>query len=598
MMELVQQKPSVWGALLWKDFQQVRQTFMAVLAGVFCVQFILLISGVILQIPENRMALFGGTVTMACVAPILLALGCSGMLIGQERQSGTWAWSSSLPVSWFQALSSKLMVSVVGSLVASIPLMIIPIGLMTTRQLETGASSVAATYVSWLTLVIFLEVVVFCFLSAALFRETLTALVVAGIGLAVVQIYVGNALSEPSRQVASNGGAAFLYAIFVSGMLLAGFLLMTIAFRWRWGIGQQSAIAFWRSSNAIQVPFRVNFQYASGNAPSEWWMHLRHSMSNSFWLRMVVLIGLYFLTLLVIPRELNFIALLLAMGILGITAFEGDQTLNRFRFLADRGVNPWKLTFCRIAHVSILASVACAAFALCVGRFQGGSAISREIESALWLSPLAFLIGVFSSLCFRKSIMAMMAALVICFVGFVASVLAIELVQFDHYSILELKVDFAGTVMYCTPISSLMLLAAVFAFARRWLVLDEPKIALHFVWISLSALLSPVLVACTFGFLFIPIVPLQDMGAVGNSSSAGLSSSAIPDLLSSNEPTMTDSLPQLSILSQSRGLGLQGVSAAAINAIAEVLVSQLGIVRQPRPMSAYLSLSLPSFPSM
>ncbi len=151
--------------------------------------------------------------------------------------------------------------------------------------------------------------------------------------------------------------------------LYLGFLLMTIAFRWRWGIGQQSTFAFWRSSNSIQLPIHINFQYAAGKAPSEWWMHLRHSMSNSFWLRMMVLLGMLGMLVLnssiyVFPRELDGLVLLLAMGLLGITALEADQTQNRFRFLADRGVNPWKLTICRIAHVSILASVACVAFAL------------------------------------------------------------------------------------------------------------------------------------------------------------------------------------------------------------------------------------------
>ena len=99
-MELAQQtRPSLWFALLWKDFQQVKSTFIAVLAGVFVVQLLLLFSAGFAPNDESRMALFGGTVTFACIAPILLALGCGGMLIGQERQSGTWAWSSSLPAS-------------------------------------------------------------------------------------------------------------------------------------------------------------------------------------------------------------------------------------------------------------------------------------------------------------------------------------------------------------------------------------------------------------------------------------------------------------------------------------------------------------------
>ena len=90
MMELAQQsRPSLWLALLWKDFQQVKSTFIAVMAGVFAVQLLLLFSAGFAPTDEARMAFFGSTVTFACIAPILLALGCGGMLIGQERQSGT-----------------------------------------------------------------------------------------------------------------------------------------------------------------------------------------------------------------------------------------------------------------------------------------------------------------------------------------------------------------------------------------------------------------------------------------------------------------------------------------------------------------------------
>ena len=83
MMDLAQQtQPSLWQSLLWKDFQQVKPTFLAVLIGVLGVQLILLASASVAQSKDVRMGLFGSTVTFACIGPILLALGCSGMLIG------------------------------------------------------------------------------------------------------------------------------------------------------------------------------------------------------------------------------------------------------------------------------------------------------------------------------------------------------------------------------------------------------------------------------------------------------------------------------------------------------------------------------------
>ena len=224
-----QSRPTIWFALLWKDFQQVKSTFIAVLAGFLAVQLLLLFSASFVQNAEARMAQFGATVTFACIAPILLALGCGGMLIGHERQTGTWAWSSSLPVSWLQALGSKLFVSTIGSLCASLPLAIIPVLLLITRQLPVppiSSDKQLAFYVSGMTIVIFFEVIVFCFLATMLLRETLTALVVAGIGLAIVQIFIGTWFVVQATPTLIRWGAngeqagPIAFAIFVGAVLL------------------------------------------------------------------------------------------------------------------------------------------------------------------------------------------------------------------------------------------------------------------------------------------------------------------------------------------------------------------------------------------
>ncbi len=512
-MELSQRHhPSLWTALIWKDFQQVKQTFIAVLAGVFCVQLALLVAGACSRDVATRAALFGGTVTFACIAPILLALGCSGMLVGQERQSGTWAWSSSLPVTWFQALSSKLLVSIFGSIVASLPLVVIPIGLLITRLLDTGASSVAAIHVSWLTFVIFLEVVVFCFLTTVLIRETLTALVVAGIGLAVVQIFAGAAIMEPSLLGGVNSVAPYQFSIFVSAMLVTGFLLMTAAFRWRWGIGQQATFNYVRNSSPISPAIKSNYQFAIGNAPSEWRMMLRHSLANSFWLRLMVLIGVFaFSSSNFGPNELCFPILLTAVGIFGITAFEGDQTLNRFRFLADRGVVPWKLVVCRLLVVAVLALVASVVFALRVGRQQPGT--PTLLEAAVWLGPVVFMIGVFSSMCFRKSIIAMTLAFVVLVVSFTMTASIIQWIHSQAEWVVEGQSPLGNVILYFSPVAVFAILVATLILSRRWLVFDDAKLAPHFLWISAVALFSPVLLACSLGFLLVPNVPWQEITA-------------------------------------------------------------------------------------
>jgi len=481
-----------------------------VLACTFCLQFILLIGGAIASDKEIQLGLFASTVAIACAAPILLALGCSGMLVGQERQSGTWAWSTSLPVSWGHALSSKLVVSILGSLVSSLPLALIPIGLLIARRLETHPDSFAAIYVSWLTLIIFLEVVVFCFLTTLLIRETLTALVVAGIGLAVVQIFVGVTMTDPFRQgeLVSEYGVA----LFVCAMLLTGIFFMTFAFRWRWGIGQQATFAIVRNLTSVRPSINASYRYANANPPSEWWMMLQHSLANSFWLRLIVLLGAFvFSSSILSQNELLFPFLLLAILIVGVTAFEGDQTQNRFRFLADRGVAPWKLVVCRLSVVACLTALIMlvgAAFALNGANLQGAPNFRNTV---CWSSSVLF-IGAFSSMCFRKSVVAMTVGFVSLILPFAAIMTFMRWVSYatlDDFGPEQLGLLAIGF----SPVTSVVvIIIGIFILSRRWLVLDDPKLAPHYLWISTIAHLSPVFLSCTFGFLFVPLVPWSDVG--------------------------------------------------------------------------------------
>ena len=569
-MELAQQsRPTKWFALLWKDFQQVKSTFIAVLAGVFAVQLLLLFSASFAPNEEARMALFGGTVTFACIAPILSALGCGGMLIGQERQTGTWAWSSSLPASWQLALSSKLVVATVGSLGASVPLAIIPVALWLTRQFPPAVGSLAVIYASSLTVVIFFEVVVFCFLATILMRETLTALVVAGIGLATVQILLGAWFADYVAPAIIRWGAPsdqagpIAFAIFIGCALSIGCVLMAVTFRWRWGIGQQATIAIWRITSSVRVPSSVRYQFTTGAAPSEWRMTLRHSLANSFWLRGTVVIGAIFLFAITdaAPDFVPVIAILAAC-ILGITAFEGDQTLSRYRFLADRGVVPWKLIVSRLSVVAVLALIVVIATLATLGTRND------RVAFELSLGPIAILIGAFSSMCFRKSVIAITAALVVSLFATYISMAIIQSVHADaEWLGSQAATQLKWIVLYCSPVGAIALAAAIFRLSKRWLVLDDPKLERYFVWISLSALLSPIFVACTFGFLMFPNVVWQGV-AVDKLEAKRV---RIPRLVSLDQPVFTDALPGLSIFSRSRGGGTEGVANSARDAISVVL---------------------------
>ena len=109
---------TLWFHLLWKDFRQVRMLIVGVAIVEACMQ---LMMGTFESMWPAEMALFSlNAINIALATPTLLAIGCSGVLIGQERQTGSWTWSSSLPVSWRQSLASKTLVWFGASLVTTL----------------------------------------------------------------------------------------------------------------------------------------------------------------------------------------------------------------------------------------------------------------------------------------------------------------------------------------------------------------------------------------------------------------------------------------------------------------------------------------------
>ena len=342
-MEVVQfGKPSLWYSLLWKDFQQVKSTMLAVLSGVFALQLLFIALALLTSEHSVRQGLLEGAAAIACIAPILIAVGCSGMLIGQERQTGTWGWATSLPVSWRQALGSKLVVSlstatVVGGLSGIVPAVLVLNSYVTFERTE-----IALIYISTTTIVVFLEVIAYFFLASLLMRETLTALVVAGLLLIFVQLsLLGLFASIVERMGYSAQRFSMLgYTLVPLILTLCGFAAIIVTFRWRWGIGQQSVLSLLPTSAVVEPPRRVPCRYSGESAPSESRMMLRHAFVNSLQLRLSVLVASLLLGYVNVTNPFLGILSVFIAGVLGLSVFEGDQTLQRIRFLADRGVSP------------------------------------------------------------------------------------------------------------------------------------------------------------------------------------------------------------------------------------------------------------------
>jgi hypothetical protein len=530
----------------------------------------------------NKQGFLQGTILCASIAPILLAIGCSGMLVGQERQSGTWAWSSSLPVAWQTALLSKLSISLLGTLAATIPLTIVPLVLWYTGQFTPKVDSIVTVYSFGLSFLVFLEVTVFCYLTTLLMRETLTALAAAGVGLLALHLVLG--LTDVGELW--RGEFSFVYALIIN--LAVGTIVMVITFAWRWRIGQQATLFSSRGSIAIGPPSKMAFLVFAQPSPSEWRVMLRHSFANSFWLRGCCVIGCVLATLMM-EEGFALIVGVIAISILGVSVFDGDQTLNRFRFLADRGITPWKLAVSRL--IVVLPWV----FLTMLFGMIVPIALKGNDQQLVWgllsvvsTGTLAFLVGALASLCFRKSVVAITIAMVGCVVAAAATVSFFAAIESSiNYAVPQLTMKLSKLLVLGVPFSVLALVVSILLLCKPWIVLESAKLTRHFAWIVPVSLLLPVTIASTFGFLTVPLVEwqgdktdrsiyeqsLQMMNASANLASAEVVWTPVEPTqpwLDLSKPWLRNSIGTLSILAYARNGTFEQIAQTSTGVVNEI----------------------------
>lgn len=476
--------------LLWKDFMQVRPTLIAILCGGLVMQLLLLVAERWFDHAQEA------TPIIACLAPILFALGASGMLVGHERQSGSWEWSSSLPVSWRSALTSKLIVTVAGAIVTGAVLAVIPVITLLTGRWVVDNPSTVVVFISGMTVIALLEVIAYCFLASLLIRETLTALVIAGLVLGVAQVATpafSHAIAM-ERLVGSGLTPVFVSFLISSvaslGIMAIGLFAMVATFRWRWTVGQRTVFGMRASATAAAVPSTA-YVYSSTESPNSWWVLIRLAMASSLWLR-VSAVALGSLALLDLS-DVTLVPLVLGSGILGLSAFEGDHAHQRYRFLADRGIAPWKLVVSRlgVAFTWMLGL-------WCIRAYSGLTSAGPGGILASELCSLAFLVSALAAICFRNPVVAATVAMVVFIGGLMAYGLSwnygIELTrQFGSATDYEVfdKVLRMTTLMLL-PLTMLVFLVAIFRAARRWIVVDGLHLPLTFIAALAVGLVLPV----------------------------------------------------------------------------------------------------------
>lgn len=512
-MQMIQLKaPSGLHALLWKDFYLVKPALAAIGIGVLALQFLMFAVHALEPSYPASNALEASLI-LALITPILAALACCGMLVGHERQSGTWAWSSGLPQSWRQALSSKLIVSLFSSGLLMVPSLMIPVAALWLGNRIPQHSVVESVYASPIIALVMIEVFVFLTLTTLIFRETLTGMVVGAIGILIAQLlfvtntnWFGREFSWLTSFVATSvNGELISISAQMLALIALGSIATVVTFRWRWGSGQLAQWSIRRPSASALSSHTTQIRH--GRPPSQFWAVLVQSFRMSLGTRLAILVGL---TPVVASQPLPqrdpgyAVLLVIAIGVLGTTVFEGDQPGQRYRFLADRGVSSRKLVTARLLAAGSLAlAIACM-----------GLIVVTAYDAPHWRSIIgvaigcliAFVVSAFCSLCFKKPIIAVTVA----FVSLIA--MAILAINLGEWAIARGDVNPHWLPQYAlslAPFSILLILIAIYKLAAHWLTTDRPNLEKHFAWILPSTALLPILLPVLFGFLAVPNVPWQ-----------------------------------------------------------------------------------------
>lgn len=504
-MDLLNVQPrSRWTSLLWKDFHQVKFVILMVAGSSMALQILTTIWGLLEELNQRpSLLVFENIPFWAIVGPTLVALGCCGMLIGHERQSGTWNWQSSLPISWRESLSSKLIVTLLSSLLTFVLLATIPAVLLATQRLTYDWTSIELTEFRVGSLLVFLQVIAVSFVVSLLMRETLNALVATGllltVGQALLIALVVDLTYKGAPTIDAKSVVIVAYSIVFTG--LAGLL---VAYRWRWSNGQFTELFVWRKSVPVSTT-HPTLVYLSSAQPSQWRMQFVLSLRNSLGLRLLVLLGpLPIIIFTALRGWWPFAAEMFvpwSIAIFGLTAFAGDRSVGRFQFLADRGVNPTALVTSRLIAAAAWANGFLILYSILVFTWPAITWTATQLRGPLQicnilaLFTVAFLVPALLSMAFQKPMFAGGIALVT-----LLGALAIGSVLSDRASA---NPEFSGSTVqwiitnpaYWSPIQSVILLATIYTLARRWIVLDDERVRL-------------VAFATVFIVLFLPCIVL------------------------------------------------------------------------------------------
>jgi hypothetical protein len=489
---------------LWKDFRQIWTVILAVIGGVTLIQLTCLAVRFLVDGPMTWSSLIETTLILAGVGSLLTIVGSAAMMIGHERQTGTWGWASSLPASWAQTLASKLIVSFASSVLTGVALCCIPLIVYVLRRSDIPFSLTISNYFLITSAAILLQTWAFFFLATLFFKDTMTGMVCAGIVGVLVQMFIGFGMIEYQ---ATNDQLILVQA----SVSLFAFQSMIGAYRWRWRLGQHSEFSLRRENLSYVVPAKCVYVVSQ---PSEWRMLLSLSAQNMFVFRVLLAVSSTLFLAWLSSLDINttgFVIAVMSLGF-GLTAFMGDQANGRFRFLADRGVHLIAMVTSRLA-VPCCWLLWCLVIAVFLNAVLGffrpigvptyWNSLSVELFF-VWciITCCCFSVGALASLCFRQPIIACFSAGIVSIMTAVLYGVMADSTRGDW----NLFWIWMNALLWMTFVPFLLLFVT-YRFARKWIVSDRLSLFTGFTAICGLSMFFPFFLSATFSFWMVPTIP-------------------------------------------------------------------------------------------
>ncbi|MEM1227950.1 MAG: ABC-2 transporter permease, partial [Planctomycetota bacterium] len=342
----------VWRALLWKEIRQIKP-LVWMLVGLSALIFVIIAA----TRRELNITLQAVGTIIPLVMPALFAAGCGAILVGQEKESRTLTWLSSLPLPPKYIVTTKLVVAVGGLLImwcASILLGSL-VGLAETTASTTAFATLQSIHpATWFVHSIYVLLCGFytSWRSRAAFPALLGMIPLAAVPFTLAQLWFAVS-GDPYRYVDSLERSRVIAVLTLIALPVIGWLtfrmgqlrLRPVAPEKVRRDADSEALDAWRPPDRL-VPTEQPFRHFTS---AFLWQAIHGARLTVVALGVTVIIGAVVLwSIAHVPAigrwgdtAMGFIGLsLLAVSWMGVSAFTGDGASSRLKFLADRGVRP------------------------------------------------------------------------------------------------------------------------------------------------------------------------------------------------------------------------------------------------------------------